>query len=102
MNGNQKSKEDPTGDKSYSCDFCPKTFAKKDDAKIHQIKCVDSIQEEVEGISKEQTTTTKEMVSVEAAPLGMAQSKNVKKELDEEEHFSSSNLNQNDEENSDQ
>ena len=38
------------------------------------------------------------MVSVEAAPLGMAQSKNVKKELDEEEHFSSSN----DEENNDQ
>ena len=42
------------------------------------------------------------MVSAEAAPLGMAQSKNVKKELDEEENFSSSNLNQNDEENSDQ
>ena len=42
------------------------------------------------------------MVSVEAAPPGLTQSKNVKKELDEEEHFSSSNLNQNDEENSDQ
>ena len=42
------------------------------------------------------------MVSAEAAPPGLAQSKNVKKELDEEEHFSSSNLNQNDEENSDQ
>ena len=41
------------------------------------------------------------MVSVEAAPLGLTQPKNVK-ELDEEEHFSSSNLNQNDEENSDQ
>ena len=40
------------------------------------------------------------MVSLEAAPPGLAQPKNVKKELDEEEHFSSNNLNQNDEENS--
>ena len=47
-------------------------------------------------------TKTKEMVYVEAAPSGMAQSKNVKKELDEEEHFSSSNLIQNDKENNDQ
>ena len=101
MNGNQKSEENPTGNKSYSCDFCPKIFAKKDDAKIHEIKCVDSIQEEVEGISKEQTTTTKEMLSLEAAPPGLEQPKNVKKELDEEEYFSSSNLNQNDEENND-
>ena len=40
------------------------------------------------------------MVSLEAAPPGLTQSKNVKKELDKEEHFSSSNLNMNDEENS--
>jgi hypothetical protein len=40
------------------------------------------------------------MVSLEAAPPGLTQSKNVKKELEEEEHFSSNNLNQNDEENS--
>ena len=42
------------------------------------------------------------MVSLEAAPPGLTQPKNVKKELGEEEHFSSSNLNQIDEENSDQ
>ena len=52
-------------------------------------------------MSKEQRTTTKEMVSLEAVPPGLTQPKNVKKEL-EEEQFSSSNLNQNDEENNDQ
>ena len=65
---------------------------------MHEKKCVD-IQDE-ENISKEQTT--KQMVSLEAALPELAQSKNVKEELVEEEHFSSSNLNQNDEENSDQ
>ena len=47
-------------------------------------------------------TTTKEMLYLEAAPSELTQPKNVKKELDEEGHFSSSNLNQNDEENNDQ
>ena len=42
------------------------------------------------------------MLSVEAALPGLTQPKNVKKELDEEEHFSNSNLNQNDEEKNDQ